>query len=330
MFKTSPSGQNTLKGLNNDLLFITTSTIPERLKKGQDSHHAIRSHAAKARIQAARAASRPLVSLSTDPEKWTDSRVVRDKYTSKIKLQSWNRKSGRKRKTEPREPKEVEDQGSWYRVRTGSFFLQQLGPLNALPINFFPNTGILLNFYHCLNTNSFGLNPDGDWFDLIRGDAAPLHALLSVSGRIRALQLGVEEHVDVFRHEAEAIKLINERLSDNGEGLSDTLIAAVAVLVNQEAMTRSFKSAQVHMQGLVRMVQLRGGLEKINSKAVLQRVITWSECCYLIVVQADQNTGQTSVGRRRGNSHCFLQNYQHLTKCFREITDCHLLVASKD
>ncbi|KAF2112849.1 hypothetical protein BDV96DRAFT_145287 [Lophiotrema nucula] len=280
MLETLASTQHASKSPKTEFLFITTSTIPQRLKKGDALRHAISSHAAKARVSGAGSSRFDKDELTARPTKWKDSRKIREKYTAKIKLQSWRRKSGRRRAPDRTEKQELQPDPTWLQVRTGALIVHELSPPNPLPISFFPNTGILLNFYHCLNTNSFALNPDGDWFDLIRGDAAALHALISVAGRIRALQLGKEEETDVSRHKSEALKLINQQLSANDGILTDTLIAAVAVLVNQEAMSSSFESATIHMQGLAQMVQLRGGLASVNSRLVLQRVIAWGDFSY--------------------------------------------------
>ncbi|KAH8691241.1 hypothetical protein BGW36DRAFT_49091 [Talaromyces proteolyticus] len=110
-----------------------------------------------------------------------------------------------------------------------------LGPINVLPVPLIPMTKELLHFYHNgLRTNSFALNPDGDWYDITRVDAATLHAFLSTIAVLRQLQLGLTNSVAVVHHRCAAIQHMNGRLSDPVQRLSDYLIAAVAVLVNAE------------------------------------------------------------------------------------------------
>lgn len=85
-----------------------------------------------------------------------------------------------------------------------------------------------------MRTNSFALNPDGDWYETTRADAAALHAFLSTIVLLRQLQLGLADSMAVLYHRSEAVRLINEQLSDPFQKLSDCLIAAVAILVNAE------------------------------------------------------------------------------------------------
>jgi hypothetical protein len=74
-------------------------------------------------------------------------------------------------------------------------------------------------------------------YDSIREDATALHAMISVVGRLQTLLLGRKEEALVLRHEAEAVQSINNRLVEEDGQLSNGLIAAAAVLVNQEVVT---------------------------------------------------------------------------------------------
>jgi hypothetical protein len=216
-----------------DLVFITsTAVVPRQAQQDQTSRRAIRVHAAKAKPNLELGFGRPqkLTRISGP------FRDVRREYTSTIKLPTWTRKSGRKA-VPKKQIGEQELQVDWSQTPTDIRLLQGLEPVNALPIPFFSNTSKILGFYMSFNTNSLALNPDGDFFDVARSDAAILHGLVSVVGRIRSLDLGIEEDVDVLRHQAEAVTIINERLANGREALSDSLIAAVAVLVNQEVCT---------------------------------------------------------------------------------------------
>ena len=61
--------------------------------------------------------------------------------------------------------------------------------------------------------------------------------MISVVGRIRTLLLIRKEDALVLKHEAEAVQSINNRLMEEEGLLSNGLIAAAAVLVNQEVTT---------------------------------------------------------------------------------------------
>jgi hypothetical protein len=74
-------------------------------------------------------------------------------------------------------------------------------------------------------------------YECIRDDPAALHAMISVVGRIQTLLLARKEDALVLKHEAEAVQSINYRLIEEQGLLSNGLIAAAAVLVNQEVTT---------------------------------------------------------------------------------------------
>jgi hypothetical protein len=43
----------------------------------------------------------------------------------------------------------------------------------------------------------------------------------------------------------------------------------------EQTMNGTFASAKVHMEGLKRMIFLRGGLQSLSHSQMLQRIITW-------------------------------------------------------
>jgi hypothetical protein len=63
--------------------------------------------------------------------------------------------------------------------------------------------------------------------------------MISVVGRLQTLLLGRKEDALVLRHETEAVQSINNRLVEEDGSLSNGLIAAAAVLVNQEVIAIS-------------------------------------------------------------------------------------------
>jgi hypothetical protein len=70
----------------------------------------------------------------------------------------------------------------------------------------------------------------GSWITLALTDSALLHATLSnVAWKLDTLR-GLKESPECFLQQGQAIKLINERLHDTAQGISDTVIGAVATL----------------------------------------------------------------------------------------------------
>lgn len=77
---------------------------------------------------------------------------------------------------------------------------------------------------------------------------------------------------------------INHALQDPTRACSDQLIFAVANLAIFEAVFGSIEVYHVHMQGLSRMLRLRGGLPNLGFDGYLRKVLLWydSNCANLV------------------------------------------------
>jgi len=69
-------------------------------------------------------------------------------------------------------------------------------------------------------------------------------------------------------HLTRALSLVNETL-DTPEALSDANIAVVNFMVVHELLRGAKSTALVHLKGLERMVQLRGGISALESDTML-------------------------------------------------------------
>ena len=80
------------------------------------------------------------------------------------------------------------------------------------------------------------------------------------------------------------IMSINQALQDPSRACSDQLIFAVANLAIFEAVFGSIDVYHVHMQGLAKMLRLRGGLPTLGFDGYLQKVLLWydSNCANLV------------------------------------------------
>jgi hypothetical protein len=146
------------------LHFITsTDSINER-KVDEISRQIIRSIAGKH--------GKIATVLETGKQRQADVQeyqLVKRQYTSKIKLKSWKRKSGRQAKTRPTNHNkksniEIIDAKIEHKISRLSVLSPELEVCNPLPISFFPGTAELMSYWHCgFITNAFALNPEGDW-----------------------------------------------------------------------------------------------------------------------------------------------------------------------
>lgn len=69
-------------------------------------------------------------------------------------------------------------------------------------------------------------------------------------------------------HIAKALELVNQRLSGD-DAVSDINIAGVMALCILEAMKADAMHLKVHFDGLLRMIELRGGLEQLQHNYAL-------------------------------------------------------------
>ena len=72
-------------------------------------------------------------------------------------------------------------------------------------------------------------------------------------------------------HFVKTLKLLRERMADEDsqEKLSDATAAAIMALVGHAHLTGDLKSARYHMEGLYKIVRLRGGVNTFKQNAKL-------------------------------------------------------------
>lgn len=134
-----------------------------------------------------------------------------------------------------------------------------------------------------------------DWFGTAMGHPGFMHSLLcTVALHLYIFGGGTVD--TILYHRAQAIAAINAAISnpDKNAGISDANIGAVFNLLTVEESLQlpHFEEAQlqedqpkqraIHLNGLSRMIQLRGGLKEINSNRILQAFILWHATTYAI------------------------------------------------
>jgi hypothetical protein len=127
-----------------------------------------------------------------------------------------------------------------------------------------------------------------DWFGTAMSNTGFMHSLLSTAA-LHLYMSGRGSIDTILHHRAQAIAAINAAIShpDVNVGISDANIGAVFNLLaveeglllpafEQEGLGEDqFAQRAIHMNGLRRMVQLRGGLGAMNSNRVLQAFMLW-------------------------------------------------------
>lgn len=127
-----------------------------------------------------------------------------------------------------------------------------------------------------------------DWFGTAISDSGFMHSLLCTAA-LHMYVFGRGSIETILHHRAQAIAAVNTAIShpDVSIGISDANIGAVFNLltVEESLVLPHFErerldeehvdQREVHMNGLRRMIQLRGGLMAINSNRILQAFILW-------------------------------------------------------
>ncbi|KAF2831110.1 hypothetical protein CC86DRAFT_134980 [Ophiobolus disseminans] len=134
-----------------------------------------------------------------------------------------------------------------------------------------------------------------DWFGTAISNPGFMHSLLCTAA-LHLYIVGRGSIETILHHRAEAIAAINAAIShpDVRVGISDANIGAVFNLltVEESLLLPNFEQERldeeqpnqraIHMNGLRRMVQLRGGLMAISSNRILQAFILWHSTAHAI------------------------------------------------
>lgn len=87
------------------------------------------------------------------------------------------------------------------------------------------------------------------------------------------LVINQEDHMQAIRHLSHTFRLVNERLSGN-DAVSDTTIAVVVMMAQYERHSSQHSQGLVHLKGLQRIVELRGGISQLtkNKPSLAQKI----------------------------------------------------------
>ncbi|KAI4213904.1 MAG: hypothetical protein LQ351_003599 [Letrouitia transgressa] len=115
------------------------------------------------------------------------------------------------------------------------------------------------------------------WFPMVITEASTLNVIVLIAGSHYAAQTSVQRSPEILcRLRHDALRAIQQSIkSCNGDLVSDQVIGAVAKMASYEAMFGTEESYHVHMKGLMRMVNLRGGIETLGLDGLLARMLLW-------------------------------------------------------
>lgn len=95
------------------------------------------------------------------------------------------------------------------------------------------------------------------------------HSFVSMSAAyLDAITKQSTRSLSNWHHHARALRLISSKIS-KAQGVTDFALASVIALSLQESLRGQMQHAKLHVEGLFRMVEVRGGLEGLESNPAL-------------------------------------------------------------
>ncbi|PKX93177.1 uncharacterized protein P174DRAFT_513589 [Aspergillus novofumigatus IBT 16806] len=107
-------------------------------------------------------------------------------------------------------------------------------------------------------------------------DNLSFQAMLAIASKHRAGVEGKPDSVQSLTHKMRALRLINERIQTDSQGLQDGTIYAVATMAVIEKWSKDPSIERMHCMGLASMVRNRGGMRGMRaSSPFLEKVVYW-------------------------------------------------------
>ncbi|KAF9894162.1 hypothetical protein FE257_009135 [Aspergillus nanangensis] len=129
------------------------------------------------------------------------------------------------------------------------------------------------------------------WMTSALNDPCLFHAMLFAGSSYLDLLRGARPSPITLLHQSEAIKHINERLSDPVLALDDTTFLAISPLTLFAELNGDRAAADIHTAGLQRLAILRGGLDKLGHEGLPSVLISVNTIVYSIAFDSDPGFG---------------------------------------
>ncbi|KAG4429803.1 hypothetical protein IFR05_014714 [Cadophora sp. M221] len=146
----------------------------------------------------------------------------------------------------------------------------RVDPFGNYPIRISPTEQWLLDEVHTNPTPLFRTFEKA-WLPSAIHDSAMFHQLLAnIAINVYTIQGRDSTNVVSMRHHASALNYINRIISDPEKGTSDGVMCSVGTFVCYSAYTENFTSLDMHLSGLERIVELRGGWKTFDRNETLR------------------------------------------------------------
>lgn len=159
-------------------------------------------------------------------------------------------------------------------------------PFNAMPIASCNNyNGYILNhFASVIALSCLPVDQGKDqnpltkiWLPYALQDSTLLLTTLTFAQAHLEILSGDCKSQRILLRKGDSIKAVNAKLGDREHALSNETIGSVAMLAAMESILGNYKEFQIHINGLQRMVYMRGGLQSLGWDGVLHMFIAWQD-----------------------------------------------------
>lgn len=116
------------------------------------------------------------------------------------------------------------------------------------------------------------------WFPLVMTEPALFSVIiLLAASHFVSVQGDISrKKIDLLGLRYEAVSMINKTFEAQPPNvIHDALIGAIAKMASYEAMFGALENYHIHMQGLARAIELRGGLTSLGLNGLLHRIVLW-------------------------------------------------------
>lgn len=78
---------------------------------------------------------------------------------------------------------------------------------------------------------------------------------------------------EILFHTGQALHLLNQKLQNSSDGISESIFAVVIAFAMSEVSTGNLPRAKAHLDGLQRMLEVKGGFSFLDGNRFLQQKI---------------------------------------------------------
>ncbi|KAL2072878.1 hypothetical protein VTL71DRAFT_12221 [Oculimacula yallundae] len=196
----------------------------------------------------------------------------------------------------------------------------RLDPFSAMSLNISPRIQLLIDHY-------FNTRQQTAWlmlpmrktlFSLAIHDTAMFHSFTTHYATSFNVRYDNGSFTESLYHATKAVNIVNERLSDPILSLTNETIATVANMAAFESSNGTAASMIVHMDGLEKMVNMRGGIENGGFPLIVQRMIGWADYHVAISLLREPRFPPLRIPQTAQPQHAIQQNEDSPPQSFHD------------